>query len=246
MGGEYNPNSSFTMMASSTAPPWSTPSLVTTTAPPSIFTFQPSPSPVSTTTFNIPAFGEYDRSSFGAAARRLDDPLGAPFTFTNPPNSTCATFSNPFTTQPATTNASIQPSSSSSTYSFSKMPAPPTTTFTFPIIVSPSMPVPTPPLFQHFARGELAPPTNATMHVCKRCGEKSFWGEQWGSRVAPYIPTLCPDSNPGLQGKPQGQVAPPPTNEFATFGGVKPQFALPVFILPVMPSSSSGAFNIIP
>ncbi|KAK3187657.1 hypothetical protein Dsin_027218 [Dipteronia sinensis] len=55
----------------------------------------------------------------------------------------------------------------------------------------------TPPLFQHtFSFGGMTPPT--TIHVCKKCGEKSFWGEQWGSRVAPYIPTLCRDSNPGL------------------------------------------------
>ncbi|KAK3197827.1 hypothetical protein Dsin_021242 [Dipteronia sinensis] len=151
------------------------------------------------------------------------------------------------------------------------MPAPPNT-FTFPFTTSPSIPMPmessgeraqqTPPLFQHTFSfgGGGAPPT---IHVCKKCGEKSFWGEQWGSRVAPYIPTLCPDSSPDLlislsamtcynhksheelkwedyqlQGRPQGQFAPPPTNEFATFGGVKPQFALPVFILPVMPSSS--------
>ncbi|KAK2644195.1 hypothetical protein Ddye_019390 [Dipteronia dyeriana] len=81
------------MMASSTAPPSPsginfttgnssyTSSLVTTTAPPSpIFTFQPSPSPISTTAFNIPAFGEYNRSSFGGfpASQR------PPFTFPNP------------------------------------------------------------------------------------------------------------------------------------------------------------------
>ncbi|KAK0606847.1 hypothetical protein LWI29_005158 [Acer saccharum] len=302
-GGDNNPNSTSTIMASSNAPPSGTPSginnlgsntssLVTTTAPP-IFTFQPSPR-VSTTTFNIPAFGEY-RSSFGGfpAAAPFNDSQTAPFTFTHPyplsgfgplfstsnppPNST---FTNPFTTQAA-----------AATNSFS-IPAPPTTfttTFTFPTTTSSvptfdfsSIPKPmeseekahqTPPLFQHtfsFGGGltSMAPPT---IHVCKKCGEKSFWGEQWGSRVAPYTPTLCCDSNPGLlislsamtcynhksheelkwedyqlQGKPQGQVAPPPTNEFATFGGVKPLFALPVVILPVMASSSSGAFNIIP
>ncbi|KAI9195722.1 hypothetical protein LWI28_017470 [Acer negundo] len=293
-GGDNNPNSTSTIMASSNAPPSSTPSginnlgsntssLVTTTAPPPppIFTFQPTPR-VSTTTFNIPAFGEY-RSSFEGFP--FNDSQTAPFTFTHPSSSSGfgplfstsnpppnSTFTNPFTTQAAAAAA---------TNSFS-IPAPPTT-FTFPTTTSSlptfdfsSIPKPmesedkahqTPPLFQHtfsFGGGltSMAPPT---IHVCKKCGEKSFWGEQWGSRVAPYTPTLCCDStNPGLlislsamtcykhksheelkwedyhlQGKPQGQVAPPPTNEFATFGGVKPLFALPVVIL-------SGAFNIIP
>ncbi|KAK2637990.1 hypothetical protein Ddye_025785 [Dipteronia dyeriana] len=136
MGGGDNLNSSYTMMASSTAPPWSTPSLAP--PPPPMFTFQPSP-----ITLNIPAFEEYNRCSFGRfpAAARFIDPMRAPFTFTNP--------------------------SSSSGF---------------------------PPLFSTRGGG-LAPPT---IHVCKKCGENYLWGEQWGSRVAPYIPTLCSDYNPGL------------------------------------------------
>ncbi|KAL5782828.1 hypothetical protein ACOSP7_007857 [Xanthoceras sorbifolium] len=129
----------------------------------------------------------------------------------------------------------------------------------------------TPPLFQRtspFGGGQtlMQPPA---IHVCKRCGDKSFWGQQWGSRVTSYMPSLYWDLNPFLlisvsampcykdkcheelrwedyqmQGKPQEQVA--PASEFATYGDVKPQFALPVLMLPVMPTSGSCSFNIIP